>query len=162
MTIAICPGSFDPVTLGHLDVIKRACLLFDKVIVVVMINTTKTPAFTVKERVGFLNKVTSDYDNVEIDTYDGLLADYAALKNANVVVKGLRVMSDFEYEFQMSLTNMVLNPKMETVFLPASIECMFLSSSMVREVAMHGRDISRFVPTAILDDIVLKLRKKEN
>jgi pantetheine-phosphate adenylyltransferase len=157
MTIAVCPGSFDPVTLGHIDVIKRARQLFDKVIVVVMINTTKNPAFSVEERVNFLKKVTEEFDNVEIDTYSGLLADYAALKNATAVVKGLRVMSDFEYEFQMALTNMVLNPKMETIFLPASIECMFLSSSMVREVARHGRDISKFVPAAILNDIVLKL-----
>jgi pantetheine-phosphate adenylyltransferase len=162
MTIAVCPGSFDPVTLGHLDVIKRACKLFDKVIVVVMINTTKHPAFSVEERVDFLKKVTQDFYNVEVDTYTGLLADYAALKNATAVVKGLRVMSDFEYEFQMALTNMVLNPKVETIFLPASIECMFLSSSMVREVARYGRDISKFVPPEILKNIVLKLYNKEN
>jgi pantetheine-phosphate adenylyltransferase len=162
MTLAVCPGSFDPVTLGHLDVIKRACLLFDKVIVVVMINTTKHPAFSVEERVDFLKKVTQDFYNVEVDTYTGLLADYAALKNATAVVKGLRVMSDFEYEFQMALTNMVLNPKVETIFLPASIECMFLSSSMVREVARYGRDISKFVPPEILKNIVLKLYNKEN
>lgn len=159
MTIAICPGSFDPVTLGHLDVIRRAHALFDKVIVVVMINSTKRPAFTVEERVDFLKKITADMPGIEIDTYSGLLADYAAKRDATAIVKGLRVMSDFEYEFQMALTNHSLNPRTETIFLPASIDCMFLSSSMVREVASRGRDISRFVPEAIAEEIRQKLQQ---
>jgi pantetheine-phosphate adenylyltransferase len=161
MTVAICPGSFDPVTLGHLDIIRRAASLFDKLIVVVMVNTTKKPSFTVEERVDFLTRSIKGIDNVEIDTYTGLLADYAKLKNATAVVKGLRVMSDFEYEFQMALTNRSLTPGTETIFLPSSIECMFLSSSMVREVARHGRDISDFVPADIARDISSKLYGKD-
>lgn len=159
MSLAICPGSFDPVTLGHVDVIKRASVLFDKVIVVVMVNAAKKPAFSVEERVEFLKKATVDIKNVEIDTFDGLLADYTKQTGATAVVKGLRVMSDFEYEFQMALTNATLNPDTETIFLPTSKDCMFLSSSMVREVARHGRDISAFVPDAIVEDIQNKLRR---
>lgn len=161
MTLAVCPGSFDPVTLGHIDVIKRASNLFDKVIVVVMHNSAKKYIFSVEERMDFLKRSTADLKNIEIDHYDGLLADYAAMKGATAVVKGLRVMSDFEYEFQMALTNMSLNPGTETIFLPASIDCMFLSSSMVREVASQGRDVSRFVPECILKDIQIKLCRKE-
>ena len=162
MKIAICPGSFDPVTLGHLDVIKRAASLFDKVIVVILQNTVKHPTFTMEERTDFLKQATSDIKNIEIDHYAGLLADYAALKGATAIVKGLRVMSDFEYEFQMALTNSSLNPGTETIFLPASIDCMFLSSSMVREVARHGGDISKFVPPAILKDIQRKLLVRDS
>lgn len=161
MTIAVCPGSFDPVTLGHVDVIKRAAALFDKVIVVVMINSGKSPTFSAEERVGFLNRATADIKNVEIDLYDGLLADYTMIKKATAVVKGLRVMSDFEYEFQMALTNMSLSPQVETIFLPSSIDCMFLSSSMVREVARHGRDVTPFVPAGIAKDITAKLCGKD-
>ena len=157
MSLAICPGSFDPVTLGHLDVIKRASALFDRVIVVIMVNPVKTPAFTVEERMDFIRRATAGIPNVEVESYTGLLADYSARKGATAVVKGLRVMSDFEYEFQMALTNMSLNPGTETVFLPASIDCMFLSSSMVREVARYGRDISAFVPAEIAGDIQKKL-----
>lgn len=160
MKIGVCPGSFDPVTLGHLDIIKRAAALFDKIIVVVMVNTAKNPAFTAEERVDLLSRATSDLKNVEIDTYEGLLADYVALKKATAVVKGLRVMSDFEYEFQMALTNMSLSPETETIFLPSSIDFMFLSSSMVREVAQHGRDITPFVPIGLAKDITAKLCRK--
>lgn len=157
MTTAICPGSFDPITLGHLDVIKRAAFLFDKVIVVIMINSSKKPTFTAEERQDFLERATVGIENVEIDTYNGLLADYAAQRQATAVVKGLRVMSDFEYEFQMALTNMSLSPGIETIFLPSSIDCMFLSSSMVREVARHGRDITPFVPKGLAKDITARL-----
>ncbi|HEX2937676.1 MAG TPA: pantetheine-phosphate adenylyltransferase [Ruminiclostridium sp.] len=160
MTTAVCPGSFDPVTLGHLDVIKRATALFDKVIVVVMVNSSKKPTFTAEERVDLLKRATASLKNVEIDTYEGLLADYTALRKATAVVKGLRVMSDFEYEFQMALTNMSLTPGVETIFLPASIDCMFLSSSMVREVAKHGRNITPFVPEGLAKDISAKLTKE--
>lgn len=157
MTLAICPGSFDPITLGHIDVIRRASALFDRVIVVVMINSLKKPAFTVDERIDFIKRSTSDIKNIQLDQYSGLLADYAEMKKATAVVRGLRIMSDFEYEFQMSLTNNFLNPNTETIFLPASINCMFLSSSMVREVARYGRDISEFVPKEIAGDIRSKL-----
>jgi pantetheine-phosphate adenylyltransferase len=157
MSLAICPGSFDPVTLGHLDVIKRASALFDKVIVLAMYNPSKNYSFTIEERADFLRRATAGLDNVQVDTYAGLLADYTREKGATAIVKGLRVMSDFEYEFQMALTNMSLDPGTETVFLPASIDCMFLSSSMVREVARHGRDVSEFVPAEIAQDIIAKL-----
>jgi pantetheine-phosphate adenylyltransferase len=157
LTLAICPGSFDPITLGHIDVIRRASALFDRVIVVVMINSLKKPAFTVDERIDFIKRSTSDIKNIQLDQYSGLLADYAEMKKATAVVRGLRIMSDFEYEFQMSLTNNFLNPNTETIFLPASINCMFLSSSMVREVARYGRDISEFVPKEIAGDIRSKL-----
>lgn len=157
MSLAICPGSFDPITLGHLDVIRRAAGLFEHVIVVVMVNSSKAPAFTVAERVDFIRKSTHSLKNVEVDCFSGLLADYTSAKRATAIVKGLRVMSDFEYEFQMALTNRSLDPGTETVFLPASSDCMFLSSSMVREVARHGRDISGFVPEEVAQDIQAKL-----
>lgn len=162
MSLAICPGSFDPVTRGHVDVVRRASALFDKVIVVIMVNPAKKPAFTVEERMDFLARATRDIPNVEVDTYTGLLADYTTKKKATAVVKGLRVMSDFEYEFQMALTNSSLNPSTETIFLPTSIDCMFLSSSMVREVARYGRDITPFVPAEIADDIKAKLFGKDD
>lgn len=162
MTTAVCPGSFDPVTLGHIDIIKRASTLFDKVIVVVMVNPAKTPTFTAEERADFIKRSTKDLNNIEIDTYSGLLADYTRIKKATAVVKGLRVMSDFEYEFQMALTNSSLAPETETIFLPASIDCMFLSSSIVREVASRGRDISKFVPECIAQDITAKLYGKDD
>lgn len=157
MKIAVCPGSFDPITNGHLDIIKRASKLFDKVIVVVMVNSSKRPNFTTEERVDFITRATKDIENVEVDSYNGLLADYVAEKEATAVVKGLRVMSDFEYEFQMALTNMSLSPNTETIFLPSSADCMWISSSIVREVASRGRDISKFVPKGLADDITAKL-----
>lgn len=158
MSLAICPGSFDPLTLGHLDIISRAARMFDHVIVVVMVNSGKNPAFTVEERCGFIKRSVADLPDVDVDTYDGLLADYCAGKNATAVVRGLRVMSDFEYEFQMALTNKTLHPQTETVFLPANQDYMFLSSSVVREVARYGRDITAFVPPAIAEDIQARLR----
>ena len=120
MRIAICPGSFDPVTLGHLDIIRRAAAMFDRVIVLVMTNASKKPMFSLEERVSLLQRATADTENVEIDSDAGLLVDYARKKGACAVVKGLRALSDFEYEFQMALTNRKLNPQVETVFLTAT------------------------------------------
>ena len=156
--IAICPGSFDPVTVGHLDIIKRATEMFDKVIVVVMNNSAKTPLFTAEERVQMLRKVTENMPNVQVDSYGGLLAEYAREKGATVVVKGLRAVSDFEYEFQMALTNKKLTPEVDTVFLTTKAENMYLSSSLVRQVGFMGGDISEFVPAEIKQDILDKLR----
>lgn len=154
MKIAICPGSFDPVTLGHIDVIQRATMIFDKVVVVVMKNSAKDNSmFTIDERVDFLKKSTAHIKNVEVDTFEGLLVDYAKHCGAIAVVKGLRAVSDFDYEFQQSLTNKRINPDVETVFLTASAENMFLSSSIVKEVCRLGGDISSFVPEIIHDDI---------
>lgn len=163
MKIAICPGSFDPVTLGHMDIIRRASQLFDRVIVVVMTNTTKQPLFTQVERMDLLRCAidAESLSNVVVDCYEGLLADYVRLRNADVVVKGLRAMSDFEYEFQMALTNRKLNPRAETVFLTTTAEHMYLSSSLVKQVANYGGDIADFVPACILPAIVEKYRKDD-
>ena len=151
MKIAICPGSFDPVTFGHMDIITRAASLFDKVIVTVMPNAAKSPLFTLEERMDLLQRVTADLPRVEVDCYDGL--------PAAVIVKGLRALSDFEYEFQMALTNRKLNAEVETVFLTTRAEHMYLSSSLVKQVASLGGDISEFVPAEILPDILNKIRK---
>lgn len=162
MKIAICPGSFDPVTHGHLDIIRRAACLFDKVIVLVMTNSSKQPLFTKEERMTFLRRSTTGLSNVEVDSYGGLLADYAKQHRATVIVKGLRAMSDFEYEFQMALTNRKLNPEAETVFLTTTAEHMYLSSSLVKQVAGFGGDITGFVPGCIIPDIMEKIRKGED
>lgn len=155
--IAICPGSFDPITMGHLDIIHRAAPMFDKLIVVVMENRDKKCAFTPHERCEMIRKSVADIHNVEVDCYDGLLAEYAAQKNACAIIKGLRAMSDFEYEFQMALTNKKLNPDVETLFLTTKAENMYLSSSMVRLIASMKGDISDFVPSIIHDDIISRL-----
>ncbi len=159
MTIAICPGSFDPVTRGHLDIIHRAAGMFDKVIVAVLHNSKKNPAFTVEERMEMIEKVTKDLPNVEIATFDGLLADYARMRGATVLVKGLRAVSDFEYEFQMALANRKLNPELETVFMTTKAENMYLASSLVKEIARNGGSIDDFVPDCLREEIQKRLVK---
>lgn len=161
MNLAICPGSFDPITKGHVDIIRRASKLFDKVIVLVLTNPKKSPTFSIEERRKLIEKVFVDTPNIVVDDDDGLLADYAKKVKATAIVKGLRAMSDFEYEFQMALTNKKLNPELETVFLTSSAENMYLSSSIVRQVASFDGDISAFLPEEILSDVenVLKLNK---
>ena len=155
---AICPGSFDPVTHGHLDIITRASKMFNKLIVVVASNGAKHCSFTPEERVEMIKKCTKDLNNVEVVHYGGLLADYAAKCGANAIIKGLRAMSDFEYEFQMALTNKKLNPQLETIFFTADADSMYLSSSVVREVASMGGDISNFVPACVHDRIVQRIK----
>ncbi len=155
MKTAICPGSFDPITLGHLDIIERAACLFDKVIVLVTINSKKNALFTTNERIDLIKRCVKK-SNIEVDTYDGLLAEYAASKQADVIVKGLRAVSDFDYEFQQALTNKSLMPEIETVFLAARGENMFLSSSMVKEVCQLGGNIEQFVAPEILNDVIKK------
>lgn len=155
--IAICPGSFDPVTYGHLDIITRASKMFKKVIVVVASNSSKRNSFTPEERVDMIKKCITDLPNVEVDHYDGLLADYAAKRGATAIIKGLRAMSDFEYEFQMALTNKELNPQVETLFLTTAAQNMYLSSSMVKQIASMGGDISNFVPQIIKQDIINRI-----
>ena len=157
MKIAICPGSFDPATLGHMDIIERSRKVFDKVIVAVMVNPEKNTMFTVEERIGLLKKCTKDMDNVEVVGFDGLLAEYARQRGVTAIVKGLRALSDFEYEFQQALTNKKLNPNLETLFLTTSAENMFLSSSIVKQIASFGGDISNFVPECVLDKIKERL-----
>lgn len=154
LRIAVCPGSFDPVTFGHRDIITRASRLFDKVIVLVSHNQIKQPSFSVVERVMFVERVTAGIDNVVVDICDGLLADYVKQVGAVAIIKGLRAVSDFEYEFQMALANKILYDGAETVFLTTSSENMYLSSSVVKHIASLGGDISRFVPKCILADII--------
>lgn len=163
MKTVICPGSFDPVTVGHLDIIRRSALMFDKVIVLVMTNYHKKNmyAFSSEERVALLKRCVNALPNVEVDAYDGLLADYARQKGAVAVVKGLRAVSDFEYEFQQALTNRELNKELETVFVTATAENMFLSSSVVKQVCELGGDISNFVPAEIRDDIIKRISRGE-
>lgn len=158
--IAVCPGSFDPVTIGHLDIIKRASKLFDSVIVVVMSNYKKMGnySFSQEERVEMLIRCTKDMPNVVIDSHCGLLAEYAKEKGAVAIIKGLRAVSDFEDEFQQALINKKLNDEVETLFLSADSDNMFLSSSVIKQVCSLGGDISAFVPKEILDDIVERLR----
>ncbi|MCM1508218.1 MAG: pantetheine-phosphate adenylyltransferase [Ruminococcus flavefaciens] len=159
--IAVCPGSFDPVTLGHLDIITRASKLFDKVIVLISRNAGKSePSFTATERMLMIEAVTHDLDNVVIDILDGLLADYVRNVGAVAIVKGLRAVSDFEYEFQMALANKKLYADAETVFLTTASENMYLSSSVVKQIAYFGGDISHFVPEVILDNIQQRLIKE--
>ncbi len=160
-SVAVCPGSFDPITVGHIDIIKRAANMFDRVIVVVMVNHKKHYSFSPDERVALIRKATADIDNIEVDYSDGLLADYAKQRGASVIIKGLRAMSDFEYEFQMALTNKKLNPDVETVFLTTAAENMYLSSSMVKQIASMGGDVSDFVPEQIRQDITGRLYGKD-
>ncbi len=162
MKKAICPGSFDPLTVGHLDVIERASRLFDEVYVVVMTNYRKigSMTFTEAERVELIQKSITHLDNVVVDTYSGLLADYAADHDIHIIVKGLRAVSDFEDEFQQSIANKHINKDLETVFLPCSENHMFLSSSLVKQIGQLGGDISDFVPEAVGDDIKKRLRKE--
>ena len=154
----ICPGSFDPVTLGHIDIITRASKLFDRVIVGVFINADKKQSFTIDERIAFLQKTVGHLENIEIVGFDGLLADYAKQRGATAVCRGLRAVSDFEYEFQMALTNRKLNPALDTVFLASDAQYTYLSSSMVKNVASFGGDISNFVPACIHDEIYNRLK----
>lgn len=154
---AVCPGSFDPVTVGHLDIIRRAAGMFSDVIVVVGTNSSKKPSFTADERMEMIRVACADIPNVRVDKNGGLLADYARQVGARAIVKGLRAMSDFEYEFQMALTNKKLNPEVETVFLTTQAENMYLSSSMVKEIASMGGDIRDFVPEAIHETIIKRL-----
>ncbi len=150
MKTAVYPGSFDPCTNGHLDVIKRASRLFDTLIVAVLINSSKQPSFSVEERVEMLKSVTKDMDNVKICSFSGLLADFMKNINSSIIIKGIRAVSDFEYEFQMALTNRTLNPELETLFLHTSQDYMFLSSSIVKEIAKYGGCLDGLVP----DDLI--------
>ena len=162
MSTAIYPGSFDPVTLGHLNIIKRAAQCFDKLIVCVMVNSKKQGMFTPEERVELLKKATARFPNVEVDYSEGLLAAYAKRRRAHVVVKGLRAVSDYEKEVQMALINRKLNPQLDTMFLPSSAKYTYLSSSVVKEMAYYGADLSDFVPREIINDVNEKMKSRRN
>lgn len=161
MKTAVYPGSFDPVTYGHIDIIRRASKIFDKLVVAVMVNMDKKPWFSIEERTALLKKAVGDIENVEIVGFEGgLLVDFAAKHNAEVIIKGLRAVSDFEYEFQQALTNSKLNPGIETLFLTTSSENMYLSSSIVKHVGILGGDISPFVPECVKDEILSRIRQR--
>ena len=152
MKIAIYPGSFDPVTSGHLNIIRRAANIFDRLIVCVMVNSNKQPMFTREERVELIRRVTGDLPNVEVDSSDALLAEYARSVGSCVIVKGLRAGSDFEYEFQMALINHKINPDLDTMFLTAEHQYTYLSSSTVKELGAYNVDLSDFLPEQIIPD----------
>ena len=156
MKIAVYPGSFDPATYGHLDVIRRAAVSFDKVIVGVLHNSSKSPLFSVEERVNILEKATLDIPNVEVKPFEGLSVNFARENHAQVIIRGLRAVTDFEYELAMSQTNRVAAPGIDTVFLTTSLKYAYLSSSIVKEMAMYGGDIKKFVPEEIIDRVYEK------
>ena len=160
MRIAVYPGSFDPITKGHLDIVNRACKLFDRVIIAVSVNAAKQNTFTFEERVELIRSCTTHLSNLVVVQMHGLLADYVDEVGACAIVKGLRAVSDFEYEFQMALANKKLNPKAETVFLTTAEQYMYLSSSLVKQIASFGGDISEFVPPETLPKIERKLRRR--
>ena len=162
MLRGIYPGSFDPVTFGHVDVITRSAGKVDELIVGVLNNKAKSPLFSAEERVRMLEEVTKEMPNVRIFPFEGLLVDFARKMKADLVIRGLRAITDFEYELQMAQTNHKLEPELETVFLTTSLEYSYLSSSTVKEVAAFGGDISRFVPEIVADRIAEKMKKKES
>lgn len=157
MKIAVYPGSFDPVTNGHLDIIERASKLFDKLIVAVLINSNKTPLFSVEKRLEFLEESCKNFKNVEVASFDGLLIEFVKKKNADTIIKGLRAVSDFEYEFQMALMNRKLNPEIETVFMMTSNKYSYLSSSLVKEVAKFGGCVRGLIPEVVEKELYKKV-----
>lgn len=154
MIKCVYPGSFDPITSGHLDIICRASAMFDDVTVAVLVNMNKKPAFTAEQRMDFIRRGTKHLRGVKVDSFSGLLVDYMREKGANLVIRGLRAISDFEYEFQMAAMNAKLAKDIETIFLMTDISNSFLSSSMVKELAYHGGDITGLVPDAIKEDVI--------
>ena len=161
MSIAIYPGSFDPITNGHLNIIARAAKSFDQLIVCVMVNGDKHPMFSLEERVEMIRRVTQDMENVEVDSSDALLADYARRRNARVIIKGLRAMSDFEREFQMAIINHKLNPGLDTMFLTAEHQFMYLSSSVVKEMGHYQVYLTDFLPKEIIPDFVARIQERK-
>ena len=159
MRVAVYPGSFDPITNGHLDIIKRASKVYDKVVVGVLDNINKKPLFSAEKRRDMIERVTKDIENVECDCFSGLLVDFLRQKNATVIIKGLRTVADFEYEFQMALLNKALNPEYETMFMMTNSGYSYISSSMVKEVAKYGGRLEGLVPEAIIPDITNKYIK---
>ena len=159
MKIAIYPGSFDPITSGHLNIIRRAANIFDRLIVCVMVNSGKHAMFNQEERVALIRRVTNDLSNVEVEYSDGLLAEYARSKGSCVIVKGLRAGSDFENEFQMALINHKINPDLDTMFLTAEHQYMYMSSSIVKELGRYDADLSEFLPEEIIPDFKKRLKE---
>jgi len=158
MKSAVYPGSFDPITLGHLNIIRRAAAIFDTLYVCVMTNSAKAPLFTKEERAELIRRCVRPYKNVIVETSDGLLVEYVRSKGANVIIKGLRAVSDFDWEFQMALANRKIDPTIDTLFLASSEKYTYLSSTVVKEMAKYGADLRDFVPLEIIDDVVSKIQ----
>jgi len=158
--LAVYAGSFDPATLGHLDLIERAAALFDNVIVAIGVHPTKHPLFSAEERMELIVSIASHIPNVVVDSFDGLLIEYCASKDAEVIVRGLRVTTDFEYELQIAHANADLRPQIDTIFLPTRTKHGFVSASLVREIASHGGDVSRYAPKVVCDALAKKFAKK--
>lgn len=161
MSIAVYPGSFDPITLGHLNIIRRAATLFDELLVCVMINSGKTPLFSHEERVGFIRRAAVRYTNVRVESSGELLVDYMRERGAKVIIKGLRAVSDFDREFQIALVNRKLDEGIETLFMPSSEKYTYISSTVVKEMARYGADLSTFVPMEILDDVLVRVNSQQ-
>ena len=159
MKTAVYPGSFDPVTMGHLDIVERTSQIFDKVIIGVLNNRAKSPLFSVEERVNMLKEVTADLPNVEVQSFAGLLIDFVRKNEAQIIVRGLRAITDFEYELQMAQTNRVMAPEVDTLFLTTNLRYSYLSSSIVKEIAAGGGDISAFVHPYVAERMWMKLSK---
>ena len=159
MKTAVYPGSFDPVTMGHLDIVERTSQIFDKVIIGVLNNRAKSPLFSVEERVNMLREVTADLPNVEVQSFAGLLIDFVRKNEAQIIVRGLRAITDFEYELQMAQTNRVMAPEVDTLFLTTNLRYSYLSSSIVKEIAAGGGDISAFVHPYVAERMRMKLSK---
>lgn len=149
MKKAIYPGSFDPITNGHLDIIKRAAVMFDELYVGILVNSAKNPLFSMEERVSMIKEVLTDYPNIKVVSFDGLLVDYCKAQKISVIIRGLRAITDFDYELQIAQTNRVMDPDIDTIFLATSLEYSYLSSSIVKEISMYGGDISKAVPKLI-------------
>ena len=164
MKTAVYPGSFDPITLGHLNIIKRAAVCFDKLIVCVMVNSEKVNRglFTAEERVALIRRVVAKLPNVEVDSASTLIAEYARQRRACTLVKGLRAVSDYENELQMALINRKLNPRLETMFLPSSTKYTYISSSVVKEMARYGADLTDFLPREIIEDVQRKMDSRRD
>lgn len=162
MSVAVYPGSFDPVTLGHLDIIERTARIMDRVIIGVLNNNSKTPLFSAEERVNMLKSVTAHIPNVEVQSFEGLLVDFVRKNGANVIVRGLRAITDFEYELQMSQTNRIIAPEIDTLFLTTNLKYSYLSSSIVKEIATYRGDIRAFLPPEIIEQVLEKIDDKNN
>lgn len=158
MKVGIYPGSFDPITLGHLDIITRSSKVVDKLIIGVLNNSAKNALFTPEERVDMIKRVTEDVPNIEVESFTGLLVDYAKMKNANVIVRGLRAVTDFEYELQIAQANHKANPEIDTIFFTTNVEYSYVSSSIAKEFAFYGSDVSQIVPPLVIE----KLKEKFN
>lgn len=162
MRVGIYPGSFDPITFGHLDIILRSAQLVDKLIIGVLNNSSKQALFTAAERVEMIKTVTKDIPNIEVEAFEGLLVDFAQLRGAHAIVRGLRAVTDFEYELQLAQTNHKISPNVDTMFLTTSVEFAYLSSSVVKEIAMYGGDIHKFVPAVIVNQVYDKYKIKKS